>query len=156
MTPADQIVVPAALAGFLSYVFDKLKPWLGQFGWFKQSNGNHAANLRTLFFIICALAVLIFALSTGLAPHDFDAGVLLLQRILTTAGFMTAGGHLVYDQLSGNAAERAADRKPVMAPGITDPDLIYPPSNYDAGGDLRASAATPASLPTLSAEPPAQ
>jgi hypothetical protein len=146
--PVEQIVVPAALTLFLTWLFERVKPYLGKLAPFAQGNGNHAKNLRYLFFGMCFAAVLIFALVSGMAPHDLDSGVLLLQRILATAAFMTAGGHEVYDQLSGNAAVRAADRKPVVAP-VDDKRLLYPPTNYDAGGDLRASAgvddATPAS-----------
>jgi hypothetical protein len=152
MPGVEQITVPATLTLFLAWAFDKIKPWLGQFGPFKQENPKHADNLRALFFGICAVAVLIFALVSGLAPHDFDAGLTLLWRILTTAGLMTAGGHVVYGQLSGAASEKRAKRATAQQP--SDPDLIYPPSNYDGGGDLRASAQPV--MPTLSAEPPAQ
>jgi hypothetical protein len=137
--PVEQIAVPAALTLFLAWLFERLKPYLGKLAPFSQSNGNHAKNLRYVFFGVCAVAVLIFALVSGMAPHDLDSGILFAQRILTTAGFMTAGGHELYDQLSGNAAVRATDRKPVVAP-VADKRLLYPPTNYDAGADLRASA----------------
>lgn len=135
MPPVEQILVPSAMLPFLVFLFDKLKPWLQSLAPFKQSNPNHAANLRYVFYAACAVAVLVFALASGLMPQTFDAGVLLLERVLTTAGFMTAGGHIVYDQLSGAAT---AKREAVEAP-VDDPDLRYPPA-YDAGGDLSASA----------------
>jgi hypothetical protein len=135
MPPIEQIVVPSAMFPFLVFLFDKVKPWLQSLAPFKQSNPNHATNLRSLFYTVCAVAVLIAALASGLVPHSFDAGVELLERVLVTAGFLTAGGHLVYDQLSGAAT---AKREAVEAP-VEDPELRYPPT-YDAGGDLRASA----------------
>jgi hypothetical protein len=145
----EQIVLPAAFMPFLIWAFDKLKPYLGKLGWFSQSNPSHAKNLRELLFVICAVAVLIFCLATGMMPHSFDAGVELLQRILATAGLMTASGHVIYDQVSGNAK---AKREAVYAP-VDDPDLIYPPSDYDGGAELRTPAAP---QPALSAEPPAE
>lgn len=147
-TLAALIAVPSGLTALLMQVFQTLKtrvlaPYVPGFA---PSDPSSNGRLRAVFFTLVVLMLLGWTLS-GYAPgvtlpHDLLGWLQYAYVVLNSAGVLTGAAHLGYVHLSGNGSTGPdVTTDAGAAAASADPDKVYPPSDYDAGADLRAAAA---------------